>query len=191
MHSRERERESSTTLCRRLARARKETAPPFDPRPFSEKDFFFPFAPRVAHTHTHQIGAGAAFPGALSKRSLRSLRSEYRVVAALCPDERSYRAFSSGTAAPLQRRLAQARVLAVACCCDAAVALDAPTKTCASPDSPDAWRRAFAELAADEQDTAQEAWFALSFVKSPRLLLARASYSRRGDCGGGVSLSSE
>lgn len=107
-----------------------------------------------------------AFPGAGKAKSLRELRNEYRVVAALCADEAAFAAFGR-EAEGLRRRLESARVVFVPVYGDRVDASAA-----ASPRDPAAWRRTFSDLLTKDADAFDEgfeferrdaAWFALSF----------------------------
>lgn len=91
--------------------------------------------------------SAAAFPGATKTASLRSLRNEYRVVAALCDDGAAFDAFGRD-AKGLRRRLASSKVLALAV---NGAQIDA-TAAC-SPSEPKRWLSTFGDLL-----TTDDAW---------------------------------
>ena len=116
---------------------------------------------------TLRPAAAAVFPGLSNKASLKSLRNEARVVAALCPDDASFAAYCQTTKG-LRRRLSQSRTLALGVRADGY----ADSTAAASPARPRALLETFSELLTTDKawadefefDTNKAAWFALSYA---------------------------
>ena len=109
--------------------------------------------------------SAAAFPGATRTASLRQLRNDFRVVAALCADDESFDAFHR-TVQGLRRRLATSKVLALAVRGDRVDALAG-----CSPLDTKAWRETFGALLTTDAawgdfdfESKDAAWLALSFA---------------------------